>query len=353
MLTKERYSIKDMVIWTRKETIFFLVYTFLITVMYEVFGFTFLEIPWTPVALIGTAVAFILGFQNDAAYGRIWEARKIWGGIVNSSRSWGMKVKDMVTNEHCSTSISSEEVHRHIKTLNYRHFAWLTALRHAMREPRKWEIFEKHKTNREWSRKAHIPERVTTLEDDLSDYLEPDELKYVLSKNNKAAALLYMQSKHIRELKEKLLIWEFAFLSLENLLEELFTLQGKIERIKNFPYPRQYASLSNYFVWTFLLLLPLGLVPEFADIDEGLLVDFPKIGSMFIWLVVPFCGIVSWVFHTMMRIGTVGENPFEGSANDVPISTISRAIEIDMRQLLDEDDELIPKQFPEEYDVQM
>jgi putative membrane protein len=342
-----------MVIWTRKETLFFLTYALFITILYEIFGFTFLDIPWTPVALIGTAVAFMIGFQNDAAYGRIWEARKIWGGIVNYSRTWGMKVKDMVTNENCGDKFSSEEVRHQIKILNYRHIAWLTALRHAMREPRKWEIFEKHRTNREWSRKAHIPERISSLEDDLGDYLEPDELKYTLGKNNKAATLLYLQSRHIRELQEKKMIWEFAFLTLENVLEELFTLQGQSERIKNFPYPRQYASLSNYFVWIFLFLLPIGLVPEFADIDEALLQDFPKIGGMFIWLVVPFCGAVSWVFHTMMRIGHVGENPFEGSANDVPISTIARGIEIDMLQLLDEDDQSIPKQFPEEYDVQM
>lgn len=75
--------------------------------------------------------------------------------------------------------------------------------------------------------------------------------------------------------------------------------------------------------------------------------------NYFIWLAIPFCGIVSWVFHTMMRIGTVGENPFEGSANDVPISTISRGIEIDLRQLLDENEDKIPEQFPEIHDVQM
>lgn len=55
----------------------------------------------------------------------------------------------------------------------------------------------------------------------------------------------------------------------------------------------------------------------------------------------------------MERIGRVGENPFEGSANDVPISTISGGIEIDLRQLLDEDAERIPEQFPEQYHVQM
>ena len=101
------------------------------------------------------------------------------------------------------------------------------------------------------------------------------------------------------------------------------------------------------------MLLPFGLVPEFAKFGVNMMNMFNTQFNYFIWLAVPFCGIVSWVFHTMMRIGTVGENPFEGSANDVPISTISRGIEIDLRQLLDESDDIIPKQFPEIYDVQM
>ena len=315
-------------------------------------GFTFLNIPWTPVALIGTAVAFIVGFQNNAAYGRIWEARKIWGGMVNASRTWGMKVKNMVTNEYAKVPLEESELKEHIETLIHRHIAWLTALRHSMRQTRKWETFDDHATNKEWAKIIHIPEKVFTLEDDLFLYLSPEEWEYVLSKNNKSTALIYLQSEHIRKLKELGVIWEFSFLELENLLQEMLELQGKSERIKNFPYPRQYATLSYHFVWIFLLLLPFGLVPEFASIGNSLMSKFP-LAEYFIWLCVPFCGVVSWVFHTMMRIGTVGENPFEGSANDVPISTIARGIEIDLRQMMDEDEDMIPKQFPEEYDVQM
>ena len=353
MLIKVRYSIKDMILWTRKETLFFLLYALSIAVLYKLLDFTFINIPWTPVALIGTAVAFILGFQNNAAYDRIWEARKIWGGIVNTSRTWGMKIKDMVTNQYAQTPSSEEEIKEEIRILNYRHIAWLTALRHAMRERRPWETFEKHKTNREWSETMHIPEKVTDLGTDLKPYLQEGEIEYALSKKNTPAALLYLQSSHLRRLKEAGLVWEFSFLELENVLQELFTLQGQSERIKNFPYPRQYSTLSEYFVWIFILLLPLGLVPEFADISENLSNKFPVISSFFIWLVVPFCAIVSWVFHTMMRIGTVGENPFEGSGNDVPISTISRGIEIDLRQLLDEDPNSIPAPFPVSKEVQM
>jgi len=72
-----------------------------------------------------------------------------------------------------------------------------------------------------------------------------------------------------------------------------------------------------------------------------------------VWLSAPFYVIVAWVFHTMERIGRTGENPFEGTANDVPISTIARGIEIDLRQNLGEKKDEIPAQFPEHYFTQL
>ena len=151
-----------------------------------------------------------------------------------------------------------------------------------------------------------------------------------MSKNNKATAILYLQSHHLKELKEKGLIWEFSFLELEGYSSRIIYLQGQSERIKNFPYPRHFATLNHFFMWIFVLLLPLSLVPQFAEIGAGILDKSPLIGKYFIWLSIPFYVIVAWIFHTMERIGRTGENPFEGTANDVPISTIARGIEIDL-----------------------
>lgn len=353
MLTKIRYSVKDMFLWSRGETFIFLTYTGIITYLYEVQEWSFLNVPWTPVALIGTAVAFMVGFQNNAAYDRIWEARKIWGAIVNTSRTWGMKIQDMLNNNHAVDPLSEQELKEQKRILIYRHIAWMTALRYAMRESRSWEASHKSRSNREWTKMLHIPERISTLEDNLLMYLSPEEKAYVLSKKNKQTALLYLQSKHIRELKDQGYIWEFAFLELENVLEELFTHQGKSERIKNFPYPRQYATLAYYMVKLFVILLPFGLVPEFAEIANQISFTHPIIGSYFIWLAIPFCASVSWAFHIMERMARVGENPFEGIVNDVPISTISRGIEIDLRQMLDEEEDIIPSQFPEDHNAQL
>jgi putative membrane protein len=350
MHTKKTYSFFQMMVWTRFETLlFFAIITAWISAYYFL-DLTWLKIPWTPLALIGTAVAFVIGFQNNAAYGRIWEARKIWGGIVNTSRTFGMFVQDMINNEHTKENVSDDELNKEIKTLTYRHIAWMTALRHSMRLPKPWETASQHKTNTEWDMRP--PELNSTLEKDLESYLSKEDTDYLKGKNNKQTALLYLQSHHIKILKDKGVVWEFSFLELENLLKELFSLQGKSERIKNFPYPRQFATLNHLFMWAFVLLLPLALIPQFAEIGNSFAESNPLISKIFIWFTIPFYVIVSWVFHTMERIGRTGENPFEGTANDVPISTIARGIEIDLRQNLGESDENIPKQFPVKHDTQ-
>ena len=353
MLTRHNYKIREMLRWTRRETLVFAVIAISVCTLHAIAGFSFLQVPWAPVAAIGTAVAFIVGFQNNAAYGRIWEARKIWGGIINVSRSFAMQVVDMVSNEHAAEPVSDEELAEIKQTIIYRHIGWLTALRHAMRQPRSWEILQLDQTNQEWIKELHIPETIFTVEDELFHHLSDTEWHIVTARTNKQAAVLFLQSNHLRELKERGLIWEFAFLEMENSLKEMFDLQGKSERIKNFPYPRQYSTLSHWFVWIFVGLLPLAVIPEFAKVGRQLAESTPLIGDYFVWASVPFCILISWIFHTMERIGRSGENPFEGSMNDVPISTISRGIEIDLHELLGEDKDMIPKPLPEVYNVQM
>ena len=95
------------------------------------------------------------------------------------------------------------------------------------------------------------------------------------------------------------------------------------------------------------------LIDSLTEIGKTTVDDFYLISKYFVWISIPFCAVVSWAFHTMERLARTGENPFEGGSNDVPISTISRGIEIDLRQMLDEDLDDIPCQFPEDKNVQM
>lgn len=364
MYTRKKFPFKGMILWTRKDIYKFLIIATIPVIFFELMGFTFLQLPWLPIALVGTAVAFIAGFKNNASYDRLWEARKIWGGIVNSSRSWGIMVRDFITNEHAETKLSEEELKKEKLILIKRHIAWMAAHRYALRAKKPWEGFTAKDTNEEYKdRFVVIHELIDKQEDVLAKYLHPDELKYVMSKSNKATTLISLQSKQIKDLKEKGYIWPFSYLEMENMLVEFYTLQGKNERIKNFPYPRQFATLNYTFVMIFTLLLPFGILGAFDDLghelynkasqlDECFLKSISVfITKHFVWLTIPFCTIVSWVFNTIEKIGEVSENPFEGTPNDIPITTMSRGIEIDLLEMFDVED--IPENIPVVNDIQM
>jgi ion channel-forming bestrophin family protein len=323
MHTGKHYTLREVLYWTRREIYFLLLLGTVPTVLYEFWDIK-LTLPWLPIALIGTAVAFIVGFKNNATYGRLWEARQIWGAIVNASRSWGILVKDFVSTRQ--TNVSTELLKQIHTRLVYRHLAWLTALRFQLREPRAWENMTRS-YNVEYKSHYRIPELEGKLEIELAKFLSPSDLTYVLSKKNRATQIVNLQSNDLRALEETGLIDNFRHIEMENMLINLYDQQGKCERIKNFPYPRQFATLNLYFVCLFTMLVPFGMLQE-----------FDKLGNHFVWLTIPFTVLVCWVFLTMEKIGEVTENPFEGSPNDVPIAALSRTIEIDLREMLDEDD---------------
>lgn len=353
MYTLKKYSTKNMLLWTSREIRFFVIWSTIVVISFDIIGLGWLQIPWTPLALIGTAVAFLIGFQSNAAYGRIWEARKIWGGIVNDSRMFAIMAIDMISNEHAKVPMGESDLKDLRRNIIYRHIAWLTALRYAMRAERPWESSRKAKSNRAWIDQLYIPEFKKPLDEELRDLLGPDEVTHVLSKKNVQTAILKSQSSYLKNLKEKGYIWEFSFLELENKISDLISHQGKSERIKNFPYPRQFATIGYDFVNLFILVIPFGVIPEFSRLGLKFAEQYPLVGEYFVWLGIPFTALVAWVFNTMQRIGTVGENPFEGSANDVPISTIANGIEVDLRQMLDETDEQLPDPIPAQLDIQM
>ena len=312
------YKLQHFIPWTRKKIYYLIVISAIPTALFYFFELKWLAIPWVPVALVGTATAFIAGFRNTQTYNRLWEARQIWGAIVNNSRAWGIMVKDMIRDTANEKALHQE--------LIYRHFAWLTALRFQLRESRPWENVKTRSYNREYLQYYKVPEWEGDLADELQKYISVEELEFILKKKNKAAQILALQSTHLRSLNEQGKISDLNYVELQALLKELYDQQGKNERIKNFPYPRQFASINVMFVYLLSMVLPLGFLSEFS-----------KMGLDYVWLTIPISVIVGWVFFTLEQIGESTENPFEGSANDVPISSMSRAIEIDLRDMLGED----------------
>lgn len=291
------------------------------TALFYFLHWHWLAIPWVPVALLGTAAAFISGFRNTQTYNRAWEARQIYGAIINCSRTMGIMLRDFVR-----PSADAPAVHRE---LFYRHFAWLTALRFQLRETKSWENMKTKSYNREYLRYYKVPEWESNLADELKPYLSETEHSYILSTKNRATQVLAEQSRRLRELHETGAVNDYNYTALEQQLKDLYDQQGKCERIKNFPYPRQFASINLYFINLLCLLLPFGFLGEFSKLMD-------KYGDAIIWLTVPFSVLIGWVFYSLEQIGEVTENPFEGSANDIPITQISRNIEIDMREMLGE-----------------
>ncbi len=372
MYTRRVFPISGMLVWTKKYILVFILISVIPVFLFDVLDWKWLHLPWLPIGLVGTAVAFIAGFKNNASYDRLWEARKIWGGIVNSSRSFTIMVKDFITNDHANNKLSESDLKAVHRELVHRHIAWMTALRYQLRQSKPWEehVIKRAENVKFRNRLYFVPENDTPLEEAIEPYISTEEKATILAKGNRPSQLLGIQSTRLRELYQAGLIEDFRHMEMKNMLVELYTLQGKSERIKNFPYPRQFATLNFLFVWIFIILLPFGVMNEFESIghdfmkemaahalehkghDAGLFHSLGDwLGQHFVWLSVPFSALISWIFYCMELIGENTENPFEGGANDVPISSMSRGIEIDIRQLIDDTD--IPKQYEWKNDIVM
>lgn len=322
MHTGKSYKLLEFLVWTRRDIYRLIAIGVVPVILYQIAGLTWLAIPWITVALLGTATAFIVGFKNTQTYNRTWEARQIWGEIVNNSRAWGVISRDFLSNPAKT------------KLLIYRHLAWLTTMRYQMREKRAWENIRK-RYNAEYLKYYSIPENETALESELARYLSPEELEYILSTKNKATQIMALQSKTIKELYVNQEVVVLQLVEMQRTIKEFYTQQGRSERIKNFPYPRQFATINSMFVKLFSFLLPFGMLREFDKLNDS--VEGIMKGNM-IWLVVPFSVLISWMYTSLDQVGESTENPFEGSANDVPISQLCRGIEIDLREMLGEPD---------------
>lgn len=325
MNTSSHYKLKHFIPWTRTHIGKMLLISAVPTALFYFTGWQWLAIPWVPVALVGTSVAFISGFKNTQTYNRAWEARQIYGAIINSSRSFGIMVRDFIRKED-----PAEEAATHREVI-YRHFAWLTALRFQLRETKSWENVKTKSYNRAYLKHYQVPEWESTLPDELTPFLSPVEKEYTLSTKNRATQLIALQSAHLKALNREGAIPDYQYVALESQLKDLYDQQGKCERIKNFPYPRQFSSINLYFTHILAFLIPLGFLGEFSKQTE-------KLGQWAVWLTIPLSILIGWVFLVLEQVGESTENPFEGSANDIPITQISRNIEIDLREMIGETD---------------
>ncbi|MBD80924.1 MAG: hydrogenase [Crocinitomicaceae bacterium] len=273
-----------------KAILIFFAIDFVVYLAHVRFGINF-HVPAIPVSIMGGALAIFLAFRNNSAYDRWWEARKIWGAIVNHSRTFAAEILAIVGKNEQS------------KEIVYRHLAWLHGLKLQLR---KQEDFSEAKS-----------------------FLNQAEVDEFPSWKNKASQLLRVQSEQIAKLKRENKISDFEQKQFFETIKQLYDCQGKAERIKSTVFPYYYTYFTDLFLWTFIVFLPMIIVDEMG------------------WQVIPMSMAVSFVFYILDKTGLVTEDPFENRAADTPMSTISRTIEIDLKQMLGEEN--LPEPYPIEY----
>lgn len=262
--------------------------TALIYVLYHVKGWKFLHVSPAPFQIVGTALAIYLSFVNSSAYARYWEARTLWGGIINSSRTFCRQLLTLTFSD------KPNELADFHKELIHRHLAWCIALRCWLRNQ---DPFAEMRT-----------------------YLSETELAELKGEKSVTVALLQRQEERLHEARCNGWLTDFTLVAIDGTLNDLTNYQGGCERIKNTPIPPTYTYLTHRFVYGYCALLPLGLVD---DLDRMLFV-----------IVIP----VSMVFLILDRIGNLIEQPFGMEPQDLALTSYTRTIEINLLQRIGETD---------------
>ena len=333
-----RYKITDFLVWTRWEAGYLISWSLFATLFLQVSHWTFLTIPAPILTIIGSALAIVLAFKNQQCHARFDDALALSGRLTTSSLILANKLKSTVG------SLDAAQSGQRLNEMFYRHFAWLTALRFFLRERKTWENASQP-GNARFLAKHPTPESQSVLKDELKTYLSDAEFqKVVAHRGDKEAFILHLQYETIGDLYNKKLISEFIAIVLTGALDDLAGLQGALKRIKNYPYARNYYSIAVILVAVFVGLVPFSLFPYAQELGKS-----AGIEHWTAWLNVPFSVIVGWVFVSLEKVGENSSNPFEGGANDVPISSIARRIEIEMRLMLGEQTDLKPLEA--KYDI--
>jgi putative membrane protein len=152
--------------------------------------------------------------------------------------------------------------------------------------------------------------------------------------SNKATQLLRRQGDRLRALAEDGLLDSYRHVAMMAMLGAFYDAQGKCERIKNTPFPRQVANFGLLFTWVFIVLLPLAFVDMF-EAEAKLHSLSTRLTLDYVLVMVPFTVLISWVFFVMEKVSDSTEDPFEGGVTDVPISALCRTIEIDLKEMLE------------------
>jgi len=287
MLLKKNIPIGYIFGKIKYEVLFVAIYGITIEVIYQNFHITNISIPMTVHTVLGTIISLLLAFRSNQAYDRWWEARIIWGSIVNDSRTLARQILALIDEPFEPDSIQPFK-NRMIK----RQIAWCYALGNSLRgnDP--------------------LPS--------INKLVSEEDYEYVKEYDNKHVGLLQLHARDLKNALKQGWVNPYQQIEIDNTLTRLCDAMGKCERIKNTVFPSTYSLYIHLALHFFIILLPFGLIELFG------------------FLMVPVLVVITACFFLIEKMAIHLQDPFENKPTDTPVLTISRNIERDLKQMMND-----------------
>lgn len=266
------------------EIIFISLYAIFITVLYRVYELTHISIPIAVPSVLGTVISLLLGFRSNQAYDRWWEARHIWGAIVNDSRTLARQIISFTP-----TNVQDEHLEAFKQRVINRQIAWTYCLGRHLRHQKTLTGLDK--------------------------YLDKNELAYLKQFDNKPAAIIDLMGRDIQLALDEGWINRFQQVEIDKTITRLCDAMGKCERIKNTVFPITYSLYIHLAMMLFIILLPFSII-EFVGMFE-----------------IPLVIAISACFLLIEKMAIHLQDPFENKPTDTPMTTIAQTIEKNLVQL--------------------
>jgi len=299
MLLKKNIPIRYIFGKIKYEILFVTIYGIAIEVIYQNFHITNISIPMTVHSVLGTIISLLLAFRSNQAYDRWWEARIVWGAIVNDSRTFARQVLSLMEDP-----LDPDRIDGFKKRMIKRQIAWCYALGKGLR------------------RDDPMPM--------ISKFVSEEELEYLKDFDNKHVGLVQLHARDLNNALKQGWVNPYQQVELDQTLTRLCDHMGKSERIKNTVFPSTYSLYIHLALHFFILLLPFGLVQLFG------------------FLMVPVLVVITACFFLIEKMAIHLQDPFENKPTDTPVLSISRNIERDLKQMMR--DKHVPQAFqPEKF----
>lgn len=296
MLLKKNIPLRYIFGKIQYELLVILIYTTIIALLHEFDRVLPISIPLAIPALLGTVISLLLGFRSNQAYDRWWEARHIWGAIVNESRTLARQILTFT-----DVAEEGDDVQYFRDRMIRRQIAWNYSLGQSLRGMNPMQGMEKYFSKRELESLSHY--------------------------TNVPAAILEMHGRELKKALENGWINRYQQVELDRTITRLCDAMGKCERIKNTVFPHTYSLYIHFALMLFISLLPFGVIEYFGFLE------------------IPLVMAVSASFLLIEKMAIHLQDPFENKPTDTPMTTIARNIERDLRQMVRDQDEPTIQEF--------